>query len=427
MYSVAVLASLALLVALLVWGFVPRHLASLLVMAILLVTGAVELGEVVEFVDWDVLALIFGMSIFTVYLEKSGFVDVVAGCVLRKVGDLRMLVFVLSMVSGLISLFLENVTVVLILAPVVFRIATVLGVDPAYVLVPVALASNMAGSATMVGDPPAIITAGYLGLSFTDFIWYRGRPSMFFLTVIPMVLACLTASAMVPRDAGSARRRDEPMTRSVDKVFLAETLFFLGAKVLLLSLRTALRLPLSLAVLVGLGGLTLCRLIHGDRRSVAESFRKGFEWRTLLFLTGVFVLSGAFAKHGLAKHLALQLVELCGYELLSLTSFLVWFSVAVSAFIDNVPYVSMMLPVISSLSSMLSVDPATIAWALLLGATLGGNLTFIGASANVVAVRVLEKQGRRVSFAEFMRISVPFNTVSVVSGWILYELLWILS
>jgi len=429
-YQGVVLGSLIALVALTAWGRIERQWIGLGVLLALLVAGAVTPIEVLKFIDWDVLGLVLGMSIFTVFLEESGLMDIAARLMYRRLGSPKAVVFWLSFLAGMISIFLENVTVVLLVAPITFRIAARFRMDPALILIPVALASNIAGSATMVGDPPAIITAGYLNLAFTDFIWYQGKPSMFFMTLVPMVLACLVAAAIVGRETGSgvllygSESLEEPR-RDVDKVFLVEAFLFLAVKIALLSLRHELHIPLSLAAAIGVGGLTLLRLIHGDKASIVRAFREGFEWKLLIFLAGVFVLSGAFAKHGLAIAMAKWLVSVGGSNLYAVTSLLVWMSVAVSAFIDNVPYTATMLPVVAAIARDLSVEPITIAWAMLLGTTLGGNLTYIGASANVTAVRLLEKRGRNVSFAQFTKISIPFNTVSVMIGWVMYELLWI--
>ena len=424
-----VLGLLVVLVVSIAWGRIERHWVSLGVLTVLVLSGAVGLGEVVEFIDWDVLGLVLGMSVFTVFLEESGLMDLVAKFMYGRLVSPRAVVFWLSFLAGLVSIFLENVTVVLLVAPIVFRLAQYLHVDPALILIPTALASNMAGSATMVGDPPAIITAGYLNLAFMDFIWYNGKPSMFFMTLIPMILACLIAAVVAGRRqvrVDSTKVKSGSGCSRVDRFFLLEAVFFLGLKITLLSLRHELNIPLSLAALVGVGGITLTRLVHGDYRSIVRALYCGFEWKLLLFLMGVFVLSGAFAKYSLAKTVAQEIVFTAGGDLVLVTSLLVWISVAMSAFIDNVPYTLTMLPVVTVIARNLNVEPITIAWAVLLGTTLGGNLTYIGASANVMAVRLLERKGKTVTFTQFTKISIPFNTISVVTGWIMYELIWII-
>ncbi len=432
-YDYVVLALLVLLVGLVVYGRFERQWVSLAVLTVLLLTGAVSLREAALFIDWDVLGLILGMSFLTAYLDRSGLMDLIAAKLGKHLNTSFKLVFWSSMISGLVSVFLENVTVVLLMAPIVLRLSRKLGVNPLHTLIPVALASNMAGSATMVGDPPAIITAGRFGLAFMDFIWYGGRPSMFFFTIIHMVLACATIAYLTSRllQAGSTDPSSSAgysaETPKIDRVFVVEATAFLILKILLLTFRHELGIPLSLAAFAGVGGLTLVRTAHSDLQSVRECLKEGFEWKLLLFLVGVFTLSGAFAKHGLASRVATYLIELSGGNLFLITSTLVWLSVAISAVIDNVPYTVTMLPVIEAVANSLNVEAITIAWAVLLGTTLGGNLTYIGASANVTAVRLLEREGRNVSFTDFIKVSIPFNTVSVVTGWVLYELTWVLG
>ncbi len=430
-YQYLVLGLLGLLVVMVAWGRVERHWVSLAILLALIVTGAVGLDEALYYVDWDVLGLILGMSILTVYLEDSGLMELTARFLRRRLTSPLKLVFWLSFTAGLVSIALENVSVVLLFAPIALRMSRYLRVNPVTVLIGVALASNMAGSATMIGDPPAIITAGYFGLAFTDFIWYNGRPSMFFFTLIPMILACLILAIIARNSLGeefSSSVADvmEGEDSTLDKVFLAEASFFLALKIFLLSIRHIVHLPLSLVALVSVGGLTITRLLHRDKEHVERALRNGFEWKLLLFLVGVFVLSGAFAKHRLASMAAEYIIDIGARNLVFVTSLLVWLSVLISAFIDNVPYTTTMLPVVSLIATNLGVEPITIAWALLLGTTLGGNLTYIGASANVTAVRILEKNGYNVSFKDFIKISLPFNTISVVTGWILYEIFWII-
>ncbi len=428
-YQLLVLSLLVGLVGLVAWGRIERHWVSLGILLVLLITGAVSPLEALRYVDWDVLGLILGMSILTVFLEESGLMELVARFLERRLNNPWKLVFGLSLMAGIVSIALENVTVVLLFAPVTLRLAIRMGLNPVPVLIGVALASNMSGSATMIGDPPAILTAGYFNLAFMDFIWYGWRPSMFFLTLIPMIIACTVLAFIVVREIKKYTRiegLDEvPGEFEYDKVFLVEAVVFLSIKIVLLSLRHVLDIPLSLAAAVGAGGLIIVRLLHRDRLSVKKALIDGFEWKLLLFLIGVFVLSGAFAKHGLAEMVADAILSISSDNLFIITSLLVWISVLVSAVIDNVPYTATMLPVVAIISENLGVEPITIAWALLLGLTLGGNLTYIGASANVTAVRILERRGYKVSFKDFIKISLPFNTVSVVTGWILYEILWV--
>jgi len=423
LYGILVLTSLITLVALVAWGRVERHWVSLAILALLIVTRCVTPYEALRFVDWDVLGLILGMSILTEHLKQSGFVDLVASLIKKRISNTRTLAFVLSLCAGIVSIALENVSVVILFTPIALTICKTVGVNPVPIVIGVALASNLAGSATMIGDPPAIITAGYLNLAFGDFIWYRGKPSMFFLTLASMIASCMVLSMLTPRIRLNASKTSNV---NVDRAYIAESSIALSIKITLLSLRHYLGISLTFSAIVALSFISIARLLHRDFESIKKAFVNGFDWKTIAFLIGVFVLSGAFAKHGLAQQTANAMLSLVHRDLFMLTSLLVWFSVLVSAFIDNVPYITTMLPVIKAIAQELHVEPITIAWAVLLGTTLGGNLTFIGASANVVAVRKLEEEGYKITFVDFLKLSAPFNTVSVGLGWILYEVIWVL-
>ncbi|MEM0005291.1 MAG: SLC13 family permease, partial [Ignisphaera sp.] len=308
MYAILVLLSLALLIAFLIWGKVERHWVGLGLALLLIVSGAISPLEAVGYIDWDVLGLILGGSIYTVYLERSGFAYVVARSILKRTGhSLYVTLFTLSFSAGLVSIFVENVSVVLLFYPITFALSNALGIEPTIPMIFVALSSNIAGSATMVGDPPAILTAGAFKLSFMDFIIYDGKPSMFFFTLIPMILAITVAGYIslknvkiigVGNVGGTSNALEEV---AVDRTFLMEAIAFLIAKISILSLRNVLAVPLSFSAAIAVGGLTLTRLLHRDTDSVKQAFKQGFEWKLIVFLTSIFILSGAFEKHGIAK------------------------------------------------------------------------------------------------------------------------------
>ena len=432
MYNAVILSSLALMVVLVASNRVPRWIIGIILLATLLLTGSSTLTDVVRFVDWDVLGLIVGMGIFTVLLEESGLMELTARFIRARAGSPGTVLFWIILTAGLVSIILENVTVVLLFAPIAYRLSKKLGVNPVPVVIGIALSSNMAGSATMIGDPPAIITAGYFNLAFMDFIWYHGRPSMFFLTLIPMIVSCYVYSKIVGREVGYsdepvAEEDNETIWKGLDKIFVYEAILFLSIKITLLSIRHIIHIPLTLAALIGVGGLSLTRIIlHRDTASVKKAVRKGVDLDIIVFLIGVFVLSGAFAKHGLAAAAAKTILSLASGNLFVITSLLIWLSVAVSAVMDNTPYVVTMLPIAKYIAIGLNVNPVVVAWALLVGATLGGSITYIGASANLVAVKLLEKKGYKVTFSEFIRKSIPFNMTNILLGWLLYTIFWII-
>jgi Na+/H+ antiporter NhaD/arsenite permease-like protein len=402
-----------------------RHWIGLILILALILTGAETVWEGIYYVNWDVLGLILGMSIFSVFIEESGLAEATAYYLLSRINSPFLIYWLLIFSAGLVSIALENVTVVLIFAPIIFKVGEYVGSDVSSLLIGVALASNMAGSATMIGDPPAIITAGHYNLGFMDFIIYEGRPSMFFITLIPMIISSLIYVWLEfkRQNISIVVRGLEPP--QIDKIFTYEVLIFLSAKIFLLSIRDMYSIPLSLAALVGVGGLARTRILfHHDVKSVVTATIKGFEWKLLVFLMGVFMVSGVFAKYGLARSFAELLLRSFSNTFI-LTSILIWFSVAVSAVIDNTPYVVTMLPVIDNLAASTGKSPLVYAWALLLGATLGGGITYIGAYANLVAVRLLEKKGYKIGFGDFIKKSLPFNLANIIIGWLLFIVFWL--
>lgn len=434
-----VIASLVALVALVAWigegrrigGFtVHRWHAALAIAALLVAAGVVPPSSLPRYVDLDVLGLVYLMSIVTGFIEASGIPEAVASRVTRLGG--RAAFYATVMVAGGLSIFLENVSVIYLIAPMAYAIALRLGFDPAALVIGIALASDMTGSATMVGDPPAIMTAGYFNLNFLDFIVYRGKPSMFFYTVAGMAAAAavLTLLYARPRPGLAGHRAEaasleEARLPDPDKVFIAEVVFFVSVKIVLLSLKDVLHVPLTLAALVAVAGLTAVRLlVHRDPESIRRAFSM-HDIETPLFLAGVFVISGGFAETGLADKLAEALYALAGSSFLRISLALILFSIAVSAVIYNIPYVAAMLPVVDRLSRLTGHDPVLLAWALLIGATLGGTLTYIGAIGNYAAVRYLAQRGRPVSFKEFMKYSVPFTATSVAVGTLLFLASWL--
>lgn len=430
MYVAIVLISLLLLIALLTWGRIERQWIGLAIALLLVVSGAVTLEEAAGYIDWDVLGLILGISVYTIYLERSGFAQLVAYYILKHTGhSLYTLVVTLSLSAGLVSVFIENVSVVLLFHPVVFTLSRALGIEPTLPMIFVALSSNIAGSATMVGDPPAIITAGAFRLSFTDFIVYRGKPSMFFFTIASMILAISITCRLSLKSMASVESFSsgfEVLGRErIDRLFFVETISLLAVKIALLSLRSIIPVPLSLSAAIAVGGVTLARLIHRDVESVKRAFKQGFEWRLLLFLASVFTLSGAIEKHGIARMFGEYIVSSVGGDVIKVTSAIILLCTLLSSVIDNVPITLSMIPIVRTASAILNYDPVVIMWAALIGITLGGNLTYIGASANVTAVRILEKNSHTITFLEFIKISIVYNTVSLSSAWLLYTLTYL--
>ncbi|MEM1873209.1 MAG: SLC13 family permease [Acidilobaceae archaeon] len=425
-YGLVCSAVFAGVIAAIAFGVLDRAVAGALGVAVLLLVGAVGLSEAAGFIDWDVVGLVVLMSFYSVVLEVSGLARWVALSLARRVESPVLLAYSITLAAGVLSLALENAVTVLVFAPVALALARALSISPAPLVIGIALASGMAGSATMIGDPPAIITAGHYDLGFLDFIVYKGRPSMFFITIASMVLALAVYTFSNFRMASALRAGGDDGSR-LDRVFAVEALLFLLVKVSLLSLRKELEIPMSLAAAVSLSGIIATRLVlHGDRESVREVIEKGLDLRLPVFLSSVFILSGSLKKHSVTDAVAEAAVGLAGESLVSLGVLVFLVSAALSSLIENIPVTLTLLPVADSLAARVGADPVTLAWGVLAGLTAGGGWTYIGSGANVVAVRILEREGVSVSFAGFTKTALPFNIANTTACLALYAAIWLL-
>jgi Na+/H+ antiporter NhaD/arsenite permease-like protein len=315
----------------------------------------------------------------------------------------------LIVITAVASALLDNVTTILLVAPVTVLIAERFGVPAAPFLVAEVLASNIGGTATLIGDPPNIIIGSAAGLSYTDFLVNLAP------LVVVLLVVFIAMSRWLFRDALHFRpeRVDEvlgldPKETLVGGTLLPKALAVLGVVTITFGLQEVLHYEPSVVALLGAGTLLL---IAPDQLQEAT---QEIEWGTLLFFVGLFVMVGALVKIGVIEDLARVVVDVTGGNLLLATVLLVLVSAVLSAIVDNIPYVATMAPLVATLSAELPGDTTVLWWALAIGADLGGNATSIGASANVVALGVAERSGFKVRFSQFLAYGVP--TVIVTLG-----------
>jgi Na+/H+ antiporter NhaD/arsenite permease-like protein len=407
---------------------VERHIVAVIVIAVLLATRAILFEDLVTLVDWDVIGLIMCMSIYSIILEISGFAKWITYKMMNRTKNTLLLLYISILICGIVSLILENSITVLIFAPIAFEIATTLGLDVRKLLVGMALAAGMSGSATMVGDPPAIIIAGHYNLAFTDFIIYKSKPSMFFITLIPMIIA-IALHVLYNFKYLKGRRLDvnKIVNYSLDKEFILETTIFLFIKIILLSLRRELKIPLVVTGLVALIGLYLTRLVlHRDFDCIKKSIREGFNYKLPLFLVAIFLLSNSLKKYGVTDVIADYVMRNIGVNVVTLGLILFAISATLSAFIENIPVTLTLLPIIDSIATRIGVDPIILVWGVLSGLTAGGGYTYIGSGANVVAVHMLDNRGFKTTFIDFAKIALLFNISNTILALILYTSIWLL-
>ena len=384
---------------------------------IFIVTGMLPVNQIFGAIDFNVLLMIAGtMGLVALFIE-SKMPELLADLIMEKVPNVQMAAVALALFAGVISAFVDNVATVLMIAPVALEICRKLGTNPVPFIIGIAVSSNLQGAATLVGDTTAIMLGSYAGMSFLDFFWYLGKPSIFFAVELGAVLSALILAYLFRKEKG-AIPRNGARTEVTDYV---PTILLGGAIVLLI---LASFVPVKPDITNGLicTALMIVGIIYNFiRKKTVDAIvapLKEIDFQTIGLLVGLFLMIGGITAEGVIDAAAGLLAKAGGGNIFFLYTVIVWASVAISAFIDNIPYVATMLPVISGLAVALGIDPTVLYFGLLSGATLGGNCTPIGASANITGIGILRKEGYEVKNSDFMRIGVPFTLAAIIPAYI---------
>ncbi|GAA5019237.1 SLC13 family permease [Actinopolymorpha pittospori] len=362
-------------------------------------------------IDWNVIFLLIGMMLIVAVLKRTGLFEFLAiWAVKRARGQPFRVMVILVLVTGLASAALDNVTTVLLIAPVTFLVCGRLGVPVAPYLIAEVMASNIGGTATLIGDPPNIIIASRAGLTFNDFLIHLAPFVVVVLVVFIGLCRVLFRSAFqvdAERAASVMELRERDAIR--DARLLMVSLAVLGVVLLAFVTHTILHLEPSVVALVG--GLALLALSRLDAAEVVRDV----EWPTLAFFAALFVMVGGLSATGVIDTVAKAATDAMADRLGVATMVLLWGSAGLSAIVDNIPYVATMSPIVADLVSASDAGARgqVLWWALALGADLGGNATAIGASANVVMLGLAEKAGRPISFWEFTRYGLVVTAVTI--------------
>lgn len=362
-------------------------------------------------IDWNVIFLLFGMMVIVGVLRQTGVFEYVAIWAAKKAkGKPFRVMTLLCMITAVASAGLDNVTTVLLIAPVTLLVCDRIGVRPIPFLIAEALASNVGGTATLVGDPPNLIVASRSGLTFNDFLTNLA-PIVVVMLVVFVALSRWLFRKDFEADPDQVAEVMELDEREAirDPKLLVKSLVVLGMVLAAFSLHTVLHLEPSVVAMLG-AGLLIVLSGMSSRTYLAD-----IEWETLLFFAGLFMLVGALVKTGVIDHLAQGLVTATGDSIPVALMLLLWGSAVLSAVVDNIPYVATMAPVVDQLVNGDGPFQGRegLWWALLLGADLGGNATAIGASANVVVTGIAKRNGHPISFWEFTRYGAVVAVVTL--------------
>jgi len=396
-----------------------RTLVALLGGLVVVALGVIDQEEAFAAIDFNVIFLLAGMMVLAGGLSQTGFFEYVAGhAIHRSRGEPFRLLIILSLVTAGLSALLDNVTTVVLLTPVTLSIARTLRVSPFPYLISQILASNIGGTATLIGDPPNILIGSAAGLDFADFL-VNLAPVVLVILVVFVVIMRLTFARSMEDDADRLDMLAEldPAAAIKDRRLMFRALFVLGLTIAGFVAHSALGLEAATVALLGATVLMIVGPLDPH-----EALRD-IEWSTLFFFVGLFMLVEAVVHVGIVGGVADALANVTGGRLDLATIGLLWFSALASAVVDNIPYTATAIPVVERLiESGLRADPLW--WSLALGACLGGNLTIVGASANIVVANLAARDGHPITFMQFFRygsvVVVASLAISTAYLWLRY-------
>ncbi len=395
---------------------------ALSVAATYVIIGILPYDRFLEVVDWNVLLMLFGTLLLVDYFIESKMPNLIADKILAIAPNVMWVTILMSLFSGLISAFIDNVATLLMVAPVGLAVCKKLNISPVAMIISIAVSSNLQGAATLVGDTTSIMLGAYADMDFIDFFWMNGKPGIFFAVEIGALLVVPIMLVLFRKDKYPVTSKD--VTVVTDYV---PSIMMIAHVVLLM---IASFIPGKPALTNGIICL-VCSIIgmvweyakdHNKER--VKKVIKNVDYETVLLLTGLFIVIGGITNMGVIDDVAALIVKAGGNNLFLLFTIVVWGSVLISAFVDNIPYVATMLPVLQGVTTSLGIEPYLLYFGLLCGATLGGNITPVGASCNIAGVGMLRKEGYEVKFTDFARIGIPFTLAAVIGGYVFLWVVW---
>ena len=401
----------------------PKYMAYIaLASAIIFIIIGLPFNEAINAIDLNVIMMIAGtMGIVSLFIE-SKMPSLLADLIISKMPNVKWTIISLALFAGIISAFVDNVATVLMVAPVALTISKKLKISPVPSIIAIAISSNLQGAATLVGYTTSILLGGHAGLDFLDFFFLEGKPGMFWI----VQLGALASTFVLAYVFRKYKQPIEVGERTVVKSYFPSVLL-VGMVVLLIIASFLKNMPNEINgyICVGLFIIGLIwKLIKVKSIKEALQTLKDIDYFTLLLLAGLFVVIEGISKAGVIAEISKLLSSIGNGNVFLVYTIIVWASVLLSAFIDNIPYVATMLPVVGTIAMSLGINPYLLYFGLISGATLGGNLTPIGASANIAAIGILRKEGYEVSAKQFMKLGVPFTLAAVSVGYILIWFLW---
>jgi Na+/H+ antiporter NhaD/arsenite permease-like protein len=386
----------------------------------LIVLGIISPLEALKLINWNVMGIFWGTLVVAELFMASNTPAYLAELVVEKARNAVWAILAICALTSFISAFVENVATVLIVAPVALAITDRLHISPVPAIIGLAVCSNLQGTATLIGDPPSMLLGGYAKMTFNDFFFYHGKPSIFFAVQLGAIASFITLYLIF-------RKMRQPVhIERTQRIQMWTPPIMLVALIVVLAFSSFFDPGFSslagiICMVFGLAGFFWYWALQ--RGNVIKLFT-ALDWQTTFFLMGIFVVVGGITHVGLIDDITNVFQRVSGDNVFLAYCLMVWVSVLLSAFIDNVPYLLAMLPVAHGLADRLGSSETLLMFGLLIGASLGGNITPIGASANIVGVGLLAKRGYHVTMKEFAKIGVPFTLVATFCAFVFIWLIW---
>lgn len=390
---------------------------ALICAVVFVILGYISFGNILKEIDFNVLLMITGtMGIVSLFIE-SKMPDKLSDLIIANVPNVKWMTIALAAFSGIVSAFVDNVATVLMMAPVCLVIAKKLKVSPIPIVISVSIFSNLEGAATLVGDTTSILLAGATKMNFMDFFFYEGKIGLFFIVQLGLIAALLVLYFL-------QRKNNKKMKNTgsvVVKDYVPTVLLVLTILTLILFSFIPNKFELTngiICVSYFVIGVIIKIIKTKSFKSIIPNLKE-IDYETVLLLASLFVIIGGIKEVGAIDKISELFTSIGSDNKIIMYTLIVFVSVIISAFIDNIPYVATMLPVVASISITTGINPTMLYYGLIIGSTLGGNITPIGASANITAIGILSKNGYNVTNKEYFKYSIPISLAAIFTGYIL--------
>lgn len=399
-----------------------RSYTAVITAVLFIVLGILPVKNALTAINYNVIMMLTGTMLIVELFIESDMPSYMAENLLKIVPNVQWAVVLLSLFSGIISAFVDNVATVLMVAPVGIEVCKKIKTNPVPVIISIAVSSNLQGAATLVGDATSILLGSYANLSFNDFFWFNGKPGICFAVELGALLTIPVILFLFRHEKGKVN--EEVTVKITD---YTPTYFLIGMIISLIVASQFENKPELTNGFICCGLALILIVIEAIKQKnikVIPNTIITLDIETLLLLCGLFVVIEGITKAGVIEKIVEIFMNAGGDNVFVMYTLIVFVSVLVSAFIDNIPYVATMLPVVTGIAAMMGISPYLFDFGLLIGATLGGNITPVGASANIAGIGILRKNGYEVKNSDFFRVGIPFTLVAVLSGYLFLWFVW---